>query len=105
MESERMVDYLIDLGHKRIAIIAAETYEECIGRLRLEGYYDALKKHGIASDAKLIFETDEEINHFSMENGYITKNSVRFMRCRTHLQSAHAGRFRRRAFAFPKMSR
>ena len=39
---------------------------------RFEGYYDALKKHGIASDAKLIFETDEEINHFSMENGYIT---------------------------------
>ena len=42
-----MVDYLIGLGHQRIAIIAAETYEECLGRLRLEGDYEALKRRGV----------------------------------------------------------
>ena len=72
VESKRMVDYLIGLGHQKIAIIAAEPYEECIGRLRLEGYFDALKKSGIAVDEHLIFETDEDMNHFSMENGYAT---------------------------------
>lgn len=72
LESERMVDYLIGLGHKRIAIIVAEVYEECIGRLRLEGYFDALRKNGIEIDDKLIFVADDEIDHFSIENGYIT---------------------------------
>lgn len=72
VESEKMVDYLIGLGHQRIAIIAAEAYEECIGRLRLEGYFDALRKNGIAVDENLIFDTDDEMDHFSMENGYAT---------------------------------
>lgn len=72
VESERMVDYLIGLGHQRIAILAAEPYGECIGRLRLEGYFDALQKNGIAVDERLILDTDEEMDHFSMENGYAT---------------------------------
>lgn len=72
IESERMVDYLIGLGHKNIAIIAAETYEECIGRLRLEGYFDALRKHGLTVNEGLIFNTADDIDHFSVENGYTT---------------------------------
>lgn len=72
IESERMVDYLIGLGHKNIAIIAAETYEECIGRLRLEGYFDALRKHGLTVNEGLIFNTADDIDHFSVENGYAT---------------------------------
>ncbi len=72
LESGRMVDYLISLGHEKIAIIAAEAYGECIGNLRLEGYFDALEKHGIAKNERLIFETDDTLDRFSMENGYIT---------------------------------
>lgn len=72
LESEKMVDYLIGLGHKKIAIIAAEVYEECIGRLRLEGYFDALKNNGIEKNEGLIFVTDDNMDHFSMENGYAT---------------------------------
>ena len=69
-ESMKMVDYLIGLGHRRIAIIVAEPYEESIGQLRLEGYIDALKKNGIQPDTALVFQTSDEISHFSMENGY-----------------------------------
>ena len=71
-ESMKMVDYLIGLGHRRIAIIVAEPYEESIGQLRLEGYIDALKKNGIQPDTALVFQTSDEISHFSMENGYCT---------------------------------
>jgi LacI family transcriptional regulator len=71
-ESERMVDYLISLGHRRIAIIVAEPHDESIGQLRLKGYFDALKNNGIEVDEGLVYETDDEHGHFSMENGYLT---------------------------------
>lgn len=71
-ESTKMVEYLIGLGHKKIAILVAETEEESIGQLRLEGYYDALRAHGIEINPKLVCQTDDAISHFSMENGYLT---------------------------------
>jgi LacI family transcriptional regulator len=71
-ESERMVNYLVSLGHKRIAIIVAEPEDKSIGQLRLEGYYDALRKNGIEPDDSLVYKTDDDTGHFSMENGYRT---------------------------------
>lgn len=71
-ESERMVDYLISLGHRKIAIIVAEPKDMSIGQLRLEGYYDALMKNGIEPSDSLVYKTDDDISHFSMENGYLT---------------------------------
>lgn len=71
-ESMKLVDYLIRIGHRKIAIIVAEPKEESIGQLRLEGYCDALKEHGIEVNEKLIFQTNNDISHFSMENGYLT---------------------------------
>jgi LacI family transcriptional regulator len=71
-ESEKMVDYLISLGHKKIAIIVAEPEDNSIGQLRLEGYFDALKRNGIEPDSGLVYKTYDEYSHFSMENGYLT---------------------------------
>lgn len=67
-ESAKIVDYLINQGHTKIAILVAE--EQSIGKLRLEGYCDALRARGIEVDPKLICETRDELSHFSMENGY-----------------------------------
>lgn len=75
-ESARMVEHLISLGHKKIAILVAEAQEESIGQLRLEGYCDALRAHGIAVDEKLIYQTDDKLSHFSMENGYVTTKKL-----------------------------
>lgn len=75
-ESAKMIDYLIELGHERIAIIVAEANEESIGKLRLEGYCDSLKAHSIPVREKLIFEVDDRIGHFSMENGYLTAKKL-----------------------------
>ncbi|MDE7476368.1 MAG: substrate-binding domain-containing protein, partial [Lachnospiraceae bacterium] len=69
-ESARMVEYLIGLGHTKIAILAADAQEESIGKLRLEGYQDALTAHGIEINPKLICQTEDELEHFSIENGY-----------------------------------
>lgn len=75
-ESARMVDYLINLGHQKIAMIVAEADEESIGKLRLEGYFESLQAHNIAINPKLIFQTSDDIGHFSMENGYQTTKKL-----------------------------
>lgn len=71
-ESARIVDYLIGLGHKKIAMVVAEPNEQSIGKLRLDGYYEALQAHGIAINPNLVYQTTNEVGHFSMENGYRT---------------------------------
>ncbi|HAV24210.1 MAG TPA: LacI family transcriptional regulator [Bacteroidetes bacterium] len=59
------VDHLIQHGHKRIAIIQGlpNTYSN---NGRVQGYKDALTKHGIAIDPTLIVGSD-----FRQETGYI----------------------------------
>ena len=54
----------------------AEAEEESIGKLRLEGYYDALQAHNIPVNPKLIYQTRDDIGHFSMENGYLTAKKL-----------------------------
>lgn len=75
-ESCRMVEYLIGLGHKRIAIIVADHEEESIGMLRLKGYMDALKKHDIELDEELIISADFDKENFTMKNGYRAMNEL-----------------------------
>ncbi len=78
-ESLKMVDYLIRSGHTRIAILVAEAMEESVGRLRLDGYCDALRAHGIEVDPGLICQTEDGLSHFSMENGY--RSTKRLLQC------------------------
>jgi len=44
--AKRLVDYLAELGHRRIAFINGSTATST-ARLRLEGYLESLKSHGI----------------------------------------------------------
>lgn len=69
-ESRKMVDYLCRLGHKRIAIIAAQQDDESIGKLRLDGYIRALRDNNIETDSSLIRYTADGADSYSMENGY-----------------------------------
>ncbi len=69
-ESARMVDYLIKKGHRDIAILTSTRDDESIGRLRLEGYYNALRRHGIIPKQSLVRYMDEELGTYTMENGY-----------------------------------
>ncbi|MBQ8591142.1 MAG: LacI family DNA-binding transcriptional regulator [Lachnospiraceae bacterium] len=73
-ESCRIVDHLIENGHKKIAIIAANNTDQSIGRLRLSGYLKAHKDHGMKVDPKLICPMKEELPSYAMSNGYaVTK--------------------------------
>lgn len=69
-ESRKMVDYLLDLGHRRIAIVTEGTEAQSVGQLRLEGYKDALRARRIEIDENLIYEVRDEKDPYSMENGY-----------------------------------
>lgn len=75
-ESAKMVEYLIGQGHTKIAILVAEALEESVGRLRLDGYCDALKAHGIEVNPRLICQTQDGLSHFSMENGYLSTKKL-----------------------------
>ncbi|MBQ8597068.1 MAG: LacI family DNA-binding transcriptional regulator [Lachnospiraceae bacterium] len=75
-ESFRMTEYLIGLGHKDIAILTAESEIRSIGQLRLSGYKEALVIKGIPVKDELIRNVVEDIEHYSMENGYLTTKKL-----------------------------
>lgn len=75
LESKKMTAYLLDLGHREIAFIT-ERPEESIGRRRITGYREAYQDRKLAVDEKLICYVQDEIDHYSMENGYITTRKL-----------------------------
>lgn len=64
------VDYLISLGHKKIGIISEGLQLASVGQLRWKGYLKSLEKAGIAMDPKLIYEANEGLEHYTVQNGY-----------------------------------
>jgi LacI family transcriptional regulator len=58
--ARRLVDHLISLGHRRIAIIA-ETLAVSTARDRRRGYQEALAAAGIAFEPQLLFETTVDV--------------------------------------------
>lgn len=74
-ESKKMTEYLLGLGHRKIAFIT-ERPERAIGRRRMEGYREAFAERGIEVPERLICYVQEEIDHYSMENGYLTARKL-----------------------------
>ena len=58
--ARRLVEHLISLGHRRIAIIA-ETLAVSTARDRRRGYQDALAAAGIPFEPQLLFETTVDV--------------------------------------------
>ncbi|MDD2971182.1 MAG: LacI family DNA-binding transcriptional regulator [Lachnospiraceae bacterium] len=75
-ESFKMVDYLIKLGHKRIAILSAISMDESIGKLRLLGYKRALQENHIPLDESLIAPMRTDMEQYSMSNGYMVTKQL-----------------------------
>ena len=76
-EAKRMVDYLCDMGHRRIAIIAGVEGDKAVGGGRLIGYKQSLTEHGIDVDERLIFHMKKDIDEFTAENGYaVTRDLI-----------------------------
>lgn len=70
-ESYKMVQYLCELGHKNIAIIASNEEDRSIGKLRLDGYKKALSDYKIPFRKELVLPMDTSIDEYSMKNGYV----------------------------------
>ena len=68
--SYKMINYLISLGHRRIAIIAG-TKNSIISKERLEGYKKALVDNGIEINDDLIL-----FGHFGYKSGYELTRSI-----------------------------
>ena len=68
--AEKAVNHLMDIGHQRIAHVAAPSMLKN-GRLRLEGYKNALEKGGIVVDPSLIRHGD-----YSAISGYHAVNML-----------------------------
>ena len=75
LESKKMTEYLLDLGHRRIAFIT-ENLDETIGRSRMEGYWSAYVERGLEVPEDLICYVQEDVDHYSMENGYLTTKKL-----------------------------
>ena len=75
LESQKMTEYLLGLGHRRIALIT-ERSERPIGRLRTEGFRRAYENQGFVVPEELICYVQEDIDHYSMENGYLTAKKL-----------------------------
>lgn len=75
-ESKKMINYLLDLGHRKIAIIVEGVDAASVGQLRLEGYREAFRERGLLVNEKLIFEVSDRIDPYSMENGYQTAKKL-----------------------------
>ena len=56
-EARRAVEYLIGLGHRRIAAIVASEADRSISELRYRGYRQALAQHGIEYNPMLVVES------------------------------------------------
>ena len=70
-EAEKAVDYLIDQGHTKIAIIGDALTTPSVSQLRYEGYRHALQTHHIDFRPDLVEEAESgEAERFTMENGY-----------------------------------
>ena len=64
------VEYLINEGHRNIAIVTEDLSEPSVGMLRYRGYCRALEKHGIKVQSRLVYEIGGFGDHYTMANGY-----------------------------------
>lgn len=75
-EGYAMTRYLLSKGHKKIAILAAEEGDESVGQLRLQGYKRALAESGIEIDSELICHMRQDVEYYTMENGYVVATDL-----------------------------
>ena len=72
IESQKMTEYLLSLGHRNIAMITEGSEDPSVAQLRLDGFRMAYHDAGLKVNEKLIRFVDKNIEHYSMDNGYQT---------------------------------
>ncbi|SHE96152.1 LacI family DNA-binding transcriptional regulator [Clostridium fallax] len=67
--------YLIEKGHRNLAIILGKSDDWCIGNLRLEGFKKALKDYNIEFDEKSVLLGDFDFNKAYLETLNLLKKN------------------------------
>lgn len=70
IESKKIVNYLISLGHRKIAVIGSRKDDVSIGMLRINGYKEALRQNNISLDENMIITTNKVEDPYTFEYGY-----------------------------------
>ena len=74
--SREAVDYLIQQGHRNIAIVTDALHVPSVGQLRFRGYRKALEAHGIPYREELVYEVNDGTEHYTRPNGYKAARSL-----------------------------
>lgn len=67
----KAVNYLCKLGHKRIGIISSGEDDRSVGKLRIQGYKEALMKNCLEYKSEFL-----EIGEYTFESGYNAMNRL-----------------------------
>ena len=65
-EARNAVQYLVNMGHRRIAAVVSEKSDRSVSELRFDGYRQALSDNGIPYDPALVVES----GNFSQESAF-----------------------------------
>jgi LacI family transcriptional regulator len=70
---EKAVEYLVEMGHRKIGYVTFSFHNQTTARKRYEGYLSGIKKHGIKYDPELVI-IDDSIRLNELSGAY---NAVR----------------------------
>jgi LacI family transcriptional regulator len=59
---QALAERVIDMGHRRLALISAQTRDNDRARLRMQGTYDAMAARGLSPDSLQVVETTYDID-------------------------------------------
>lgn len=70
-EAGRVIDYLYDLGHRQIALLGSDSLDNSVGSLRLGGYLEAMRRHGLEPKPGWVRSFDSTVDEpYSYQSGY-----------------------------------
>ena len=75
-EGYMMTKYFLEQGHRKIAILIADAADVSISHLRLNGYRRAMEEYGIPVDEDLVCAMKDDIEFYSMQNGYVVTEEL-----------------------------
>ncbi len=75
-EARRAVSYLLQCGHKRVAMIAAKEDDTSVGTMRLAGYKDALLDASVDFDSSLVCPMHPDYPEYTVASGYHTTKAL-----------------------------
>ena len=65
-EAQKVTEYLLELGHRKIVLLVSDAFNHSVAELRLNGYKNALKKFSVQYNEELIAFAEA----YNMESGY-----------------------------------